>query len=130
MYCPLHIRALFIFILAAPLQTQDGVALIQFNHGSPQVVQNDHDEFPKGSFAGAWESTSFATSGTLSLNLTMSAAANVIEAEVLLSGADITYATLSGTARRVDENIWAVELSSKRPKLHVWGIPSWQLFLG
>ena len=51
----------------------------------------------------------------------MTAVAGDIEAEVFVSGADITYATLRGTARRIDENIWAVELSSNKPKLRVRG---------
>ncbi len=51
--------------------------------------------------------------GTLSLNLSIAGVEDFIEAEALVSSADFTYVTLSGTARGIDENIWAVELSSK-----------------
>jgi hypothetical protein len=40
-------------------------------------------------------------------------------AEIFLIGGEVSSANLDGTARKTGENIWTIELSSKKPKLFV-----------
>jgi S1-C subfamily serine protease len=75
---------------------------------------------PAGSYTGMWESSRFSVSGGASMTIRI--ADNIATAEIFLTGGEVKSATLSGRVNRTGENIWTVELSSKRPKLSVRGI--------
>lgn len=92
---------------------------------------DDHpkaETLPSGSYTGMWQSSRFAVSGAA--QLTIRIAEGTANAEIFLTGGEVTSADLSGTAHRTGENIWTVQLSSKKPKLSVRGIFRGNSFVG
>jgi len=83
---------------------------------------------PTGSYTGVWQSSKFNVSGAASMTIRI--ADNIATAEIFLTGGEVASATLSGTAHRTGENIYTVELSSKRPRLSVRGIFRSNTFVG
>jgi len=95
------------------------------------------DERPKidkdgasGSYTGVWQSSRFGVTGAASLNITISNDSGFTNAEIFLTGGEVTSAILTGFAHRTGKNIWTVDLSSKKPKLHVRGIVRGGSFVG
>src|SRR5260370_19903519 len=56
------------------------------------------------------------------LQMTIRIAEGTANAEIFLTGGEISSANLDGSARKTGENIWTIELRSKKPKLIVRGI--------
>jgi hypothetical protein len=83
---------------------------------------------PSGSYTGMWQSSKFGVSGAAAMTIRI--VENVASADIFLTGGEVRSATLSGIARRTGENIWTVDLSSKRPRLSVRGIFRSTSFMG
>jgi hypothetical protein len=62
--------------------------------------------------------------------MTIRIAGDTARAEIFLTGGEVRSANLDGTAHRTGENIWTIELSSKKPKLSVRGIFRGNSFVG
>lgn len=83
-----------------------------------------------GSYTGVWESSRFNASGAATLTIKVSPQDGLVVASIFLTGGEVTSANLSGLAHKTGVNIWAVEMSSKKPKLHVRGIFRGVSFVG
>jgi hypothetical protein len=92
---------------------------------------DDHpkaETLPSGSYTGVWQSSRFSVSGAA--QMTIRIAEGTANADVFLTGGDELSAILSGNAHRTGENIWTVQLSSKKPRLSVRGIFRGNSFVG
>lgn len=83
---------------------------------------------PAGSYTGVWQSNKFSVSGAA--QMTIRIADGTASAEIFLTGGEVTSAHLDGTAHRTGEDIWTIELGSKKPKLLVRGIFRGNSFVG
>jgi hypothetical protein len=94
----------------------------------PDEHPKAEDVAPTGSYTGVWQSSRFSVSGAA--QMTIRIAGDTADADIFLTGGEVTSANLTGIANRTGENIWTVELSSKKPKLHVRGIFRGNSFVG
>ena len=95
-------------------------------------IRDDHLKIeeiaPTGSYTGVWQSSQYGVSGAA--QMTINIQEGIARADIFLTGGEVTSATLSGTAHRNGENIWTMDLASKKPKLRVWGIFRGNSFVG
>ena len=111
-----------------PLLTDGPTKSLEQINPSAVEDRSKPEPAPAGSYTGVWESSKFNVSGAATL--TIKIAEGTASADVFLTGGEVRSATLSGSAQRTGENIWTVELSSKRPKLSVRGIFRGGSFVG
>ena len=95
-------------------------------------IRDDHLKIeeiaPTGSYTGVWQSSQYGVSGAA--QMTINIQEGIARADIFLTGGEVTSATLSGTAHRNGENIWTMDLASKKPKLRVRGIFRGNSFVG
>jgi len=103
-------------------------SLVTLNAPSPVDHPKAEENAPTGSYTGGWQSSQFAVSGAAQMTITI--AEGTANAQIFLTGGEVTSANLNGTAHRSGENIWTVELSSKKPRLSVRGIFRGNSFVG
>jgi hypothetical protein len=108
----------------------DGPAksLATVNSPAPGDHSKAEENAPTGSYTGVWKSGRFAVSGAA--QLTIKIVEGTAHAEIFLTGGEVTSANLNGTAHKTGENIWTIELSSKKPRLSVRGIFHGNSFVG
>lgn len=108
----------------------DGPArsLTTVNSPTPDDHSRAEEKAPTGSYTGVWQSGRFAASGAA--QLTIKIVEGSANAEIFLTGGEVTSANLNGTAHKTGENIWTIELSSKKPRLAVRGIFRGNSFVG
>lgn len=95
-------------------------SLATLNAAAPGDRPKSEASARSGSYTGLWQSSKFSVSGAA--QLTIRIAEGTANAEIFLTGGEVRSANLDGTARKTGENIWTVELSSRKPKLFVRGI--------
>jgi serine protease Do len=103
-------------------------SLAAINAGTSDNNLKAEEIAPAGSYTGVWQSSKFSVSGAA--QMTIRIADGSASAEIFLTGGQVTSASLSGTAHRTGENIWTIEMSSKKPKLFVRGIFRGSSFVG
>jgi S1-C subfamily serine protease len=104
--------------------------LTSVNTASVDERPRSDKDGPGGSYTGVWKSGRFGVTGAASLKITISSDSGSTNAEIFLTGGEVKSAILTGFAHRTGENIWTVDLSSKKPKLHVRGIFRGGSFVG
>ena len=69
-------------------------------------------------------------SDAATLTIRIARSTGFTDAEIFLTGGEVTSAVLSGSAHKTGENIWTVELNCKKPKLSVRDIFRGNTFVG
>ncbi len=95
---------------------------------APDVHPKIEENAPTGSYTGVWQSSKFAVSGAAQMRIRI--AEGTANAEIFLTGGEVTSANLNGIAHKTGENIWTVHLSSQKPRLSVRGIFRGNSFVG
>jgi hypothetical protein len=103
-------------------------SLATLNAPAPGDHPKGEDGAPTGSYTGLWQSSKFSVTGAA--QMTIRIAEGTARAEIFLTGGEVSSANLDGTAHRTGENIWTIELSSKKPRLSVRGIFRGNSFVG
>lgn len=103
-------------------------SLATINAAAPNDHVKGEESAPTGLYTGLWQSSKFSVSGAA--QMTIRIAGDTARAEIFLTGGEVRSANLDGTAHRTGENIWTIELSSKKPKLSVRGIFRGNSFVG
>jgi len=102
--------------------------LATINAPAPDDHPKAEESAPSGSYTGVWQSRKFSVSGAAQMTIRM--AEGTANAQIFLTGGEVSSAILSGYAHRTGENIWTVQLSSKKPRLSVRGIFRGTSFVG
>jgi S1-C subfamily serine protease len=115
-----------------PLLTEGSTKSLAAFNAPATPAPDDHSKIaetaPTGSYTGVWRSGKFAVSGAA--QMTIKIAEGEADAEIFLTGGEVTSANLNGTAHKTGENIWTLYLSSKKPRLSVRGIFRGNSFVG
>jgi S1-C subfamily serine protease len=120
---------------AAPLLTKLDGHLKSFAEAAASALPEStnapaREQSVSGSYTGVWQSGRFSATGAATLTIKVSPQDGSVTASIFLTGGEVTSASLSGMGHKTGENIWTVEMSSKRPKLHVRGIFRGGSFVG